>query len=88
LIEERLRDEAAEVRWTAARVLGRMKAAGSSGALMQALDDENAQVRLESVTALGYINARQAKAELARLAASDPDLKVRQAAVYAASLVE
>jgi HEAT repeat protein len=88
LVEQRLGDEAAEVRWTAARVLGRMKAAGSSDALMQALDDDNAQVRLESVIALGYINARQAKAELVRLAASDPDLKVRQAAVYAASLVE
>ncbi|MDH3762727.1 MAG: HEAT repeat domain-containing protein [Gammaproteobacteria bacterium] len=88
LIEERLRDEAAEVRWTAARVLGRMKAMDSSDALMQSLDDDNTQVRLESVIALGYLNARLAKAELARLAASDPDLKVREAADYAASLIE
>ncbi len=88
LIEEMLRDDAAEVRWIAARVLGRSKITESSNALMQSLNDNHAQVRLESVIALGYLNALAAKPKLSQLAAGDPDRRVREAAVYAASLIE
>lgn len=88
LVEAMLGDEMAEVRWTAARVLGRMRASESIEALMQSLDDDHAQVRLESVTALGYLGATMARSKIAQTAAEDPDPGVREAAVYAASLIE
>jgi HEAT repeat protein len=80
-------DEAAEVRWMAARVLGRLQAANSIDALIEMLDDTNAQVRLESALSLGYLDARAAKQKLAELAERDPDQRVSEAAIYAASLI-
>lgn len=86
-IEKMLLDEAAEVRWMAARVLGRLKAQDSADAIIQSLDDTNAQVRLESAIALGYLNTHSAKSKLSELAIKDPDPRVQEAAVYAASLI-
>jgi HEAT repeat protein len=87
-IQTMLFDEAAEVRWLAARVLGRLDAAGSIDALIEMLNDTSAQVRLESVLSLGYLNAQAAKQKLSELAEDDPDLRVTEAAIYAASLIE
>ena len=87
-VQTMLADEAAEVRWMAARVLGRLKATDAIDALIEMLDDTNAQVRLEAVLALGYLDARAAKQKLAELAARDPDKRVNDAAIYAASLID
>jgi HEAT repeat protein len=82
-----LNDSAAEVRWTAARVLGRAKSRTAGDALLRSLDDINAQVRLEAALALGYLDAGAAKTKLSVLAAEDSDPRVREAAVYAGSLI-
>lgn len=87
-IEEMLFDQAAEVRWMAARVLGRLNAVGSIDAILGALNDSHAQVRLESAIALGYLHARSAQQKLSELAENDPDPRVKEAAVYAASLIK
>ena len=87
-IEKMLFDPAAEVRWTAARVLGRLSAEGSVDLILQALNDSNAQVRLEAAISLGYLRAQAAAQKLSELAAKDPDPRVREAAVYAASLIK
>jgi HEAT repeat protein len=87
-IKTMLFDEVAEVRWMAARVLGRLGDAGSVGILTESLSDRNAQVRLESVLSLGYLNAHTAKQKLSELAASDPDQRVSEAAIYATSLID
>ncbi len=55
----------------AARVLGRLDAAGSIDALIEMLNDTSAQVRLESVLSLGYLNAQAAKQKLSELAEDD-----------------
>ena len=83
-----LNDRSAEVRWMAARVLGRSKVRSASEPLIRSLADPIAQVRLESAIALGYLNAVAAKLKLSELASKDPDSRVREAAVYAASLIE
>ena len=87
-IQAMLFDEVAEVRWVAARVLGRLDATGSVGTLIDSLNDGNAQVRLESVLSLGYLDAQTAKQKLSELAANDPDQRVREAAIFAASLID
>jgi len=87
-IEKMLFDRAAEVRWTAARVLGRSNARSSTPNLINALNDSHAQVRLEAAMALGYLKARAAKQRLAEMASTDPDPRVQEAALYAASLIE
>ena len=83
-----LNDDSAEVRWMAARVLGRSRVNSASESLIRSLDDSNAQVRLESALALGYLNAVAAKSQLSELASQDPDSRVQEAALYAASLIE
>ncbi len=83
-----LNDQSAEVRWTAARVLGRGKVNSASEPLIRSLADPIAQVRLESALALGYLNAAAAKPRLSDLASKDPDSRVKEAALYAASLIE
>ena len=87
-VQTMLFDEAAEVRWMAARVLGRLNATNSIDALIETINDTSAQVRLESVLALGYLNAQTAKQKLSNLVEDDPDQRVREAAKYAASLIE
>ena len=87
-VQTMLFDEAAEVRWVAARVLGRLNATNSIDALIKMLNDSSAQVRLESVLSLGYLNAQAAKQKLTILAENDPDRRVSEAAIYAASLIE
>ena len=87
-IDRMLDDEVAEVRWIAARVLGRLNATGSADALIKSLNDPHAQVRLESAIALGYLKVQTAKSKLTELAAKDPDPRVKEAAIYAASLIE
>ncbi|MBT8435090.1 MAG: HEAT repeat domain-containing protein, partial [Gammaproteobacteria bacterium] len=87
-VQTMLFDEVAEVRWIAARVLGRLNATNSIDALIEMLNDTSAQVRLESVLSLGYLNAQTAKQKLSKLAEDDPDQRVREAAVFAASLIE
>ena len=83
-----LNDGSAEVRWMAARVLGRSRVNSASESLIRSLADPNAQVRLESALALGYLNAVAAKSKLSKVASQDPDSRVQEAALYAASLIE
>ncbi len=83
-----LNDRSAEVRWMAARVLGRSGVESASETLIRSLADTNAQVRLESALALGYLNAAAAKMKLSELASKDPDSRVQEAALYAASLIK
>ena len=83
-----LNDDSAEVRWMAARMLGRSKVNSASESLARSLADPHAQVRLESALALGYLNAAAAKSKLSELATQDPDSRVQEAALYAASLIE
>jgi len=87
-VQAMLFDEVAEVRWIAARVLGRLNATNSIDALIEMLNDTSAQVRLESALSLGYLNAQAAKQKLSKLAENDPDRRVSEAAIYAASLIE
>lgn len=87
-IERMLVDEVAEVRWIAARMLGRLDASGSTDALLKSLNDANSQVRLEAAIALGYLKAQTAKLRLSELATKDTDPRVKEAASYAASLIE
>ena len=86
-VQSRLEDDAAEVRWMAARVLGRSRTTDTAG-LIESLRDPHAQVRLESAIALGYLKERAALTLLSELAGSDSDSRVSEAATYAIGLIE
>ncbi len=80
-------DPSAEVRLTAARVLGLLQDRESAAALAAALADRHALVRKEAALALGYLREPAARAQLEALAAGDPAPPVRDAAAYALSLL-
>ena len=80
-------DPSAEVRMTAARVLGLLHDRASAGALLDALNDPHALVRKEAALALGYLAEPAARAPLEALAAGDRSAPVREAAAYALTLL-
>ena len=80
-------DPSAEVRMTAARVLGLLHDRDSTAALVAALADPHALVRKEAALALGYLREPTARAKLEALAARDRADAVRDAAAYALTLL-
>ena len=79
-------DPSADVRMTAARVLGLLHDHASTAALVAALADPHALVRKEAALALGYLREPSARAKLEALAARDRNETVRDAAAYALTL--
>ena len=80
-------DPAADVRMTAARVLGLLHDHASAAALLAALADPHELVRKEAALALGYLRDPTARAALAALAGGDRAEAVRDAAAYALTLL-
>jgi HEAT repeat protein len=83
-----LNDPVAEVRWTAAAILGRLKDHKAVRPLMAQLSDVNSEVRRQAALSLGYLGDRQAYEKLSRLAADDGSETVRTAAAYSLQLLE
>jgi HEAT repeat protein len=88
LITPLLKHDIAEVRWSAASVLGRIGGNGVVEALMVALQDPQAEVRRQAALGLGYQKAASASSALLRLAQAEADTQVGQAARFALSLIE
>ena len=80
-------DPSADVRMTAARVLGLLHDHASAAALLAALADPHALVRKEGALALGHLREPSARAPLEALAERDPAPAVREAAAYALTLI-
>ena len=55
-----LNDPQAEVRWTAAAVLGRLEDLNTVEPLIESLADINAEVRRQAALSLGYLGDRRA----------------------------
>ena len=68
------------VRRATVNTLARITSPLASARLSEALQDEDASVRLEAVTALRRLGSRSEQGEMAKLARSDPDPGVRRAA--------
>jgi HEAT repeat protein len=83
-----LGDSASEVRWTAAMVLGRLGRRSAVDPLIGRLSDPHAEVRRQAALSLGYLGDRRAQAALRTLARDDERESVREAAAYAARLLE
>jgi len=75
-----LKSPQVEVRQAVVEALGRMKHPLASELLAQALDDENAAVRLCAVAALGTLGNRSCERRLIELAHKDDDPFVRESA--------
>jgi HEAT repeat protein len=82
-----LGDPAAEVRWTAATVLGRLGQRTAVDPLRRRLRDPHAEVRRQAALALGYLGDRRALEALRALGREDDNGGVREAAAYAAGLL-
>lgn len=80
-------DPSADVRMTAARVLGLLYDRPSAPALLAALADAHALVRKEAALSLGYLREPAARAPLEALTRADRSDTVREAAAYALTLV-
>ena len=80
-------DPSADVRMTAARVLGLLHDRASAAALLAALADPHALVRKEAALALGHLREPAARAPLEALARDDRAASVRDAAAYALTLL-
>ena len=83
-----LRDPVPEVRWTAASALGRVGDPAALSPLTEVLADEFGEVRRQAALSLGYLGAGTAREALLELADHDPVAAVREAAAYAASLLD
>ena len=83
-----LRDPVPEVRWTAANALGRVADSAAISPLVARLQDEYGEVRRQAALSLGYLGAGTACEALLELASGDPVVAVREAAAYAASLLD
>ncbi|MGQ0665084.1 MAG: HEAT repeat domain-containing protein [Pseudomonadota bacterium] len=79
----RLDDEAAEVRWEAAFVLGRLADRQAIEPLKARLVDPHPEVRRQAALGLAYLGAREAMPALSTLAREDPSEAVRAAAAAA-----
>jgi HEAT repeat protein len=76
----------AEVRKHAWRALRELRLPASAPAALNALHDENANVRREAVGVLGWLKYTDALPELARLTSNDTAIEVRRAATGALGL--
>ncbi len=74
---KRIADPQPEVRWTAASVLGRLTEGRAEDALRLLLTDVHSEVRRQAVLSLAYLNALGARADITRLAETDPAARVR-----------
>ena len=83
-----LRDPVPEVRWTAANALGRVADPTAISPLAEVLADEYGEVRRQAALSLGYLGAETAREALLGLASGDPVAAVREAAAYAAGLLD
>ena len=83
-----LDDPVPEVRWTAASALGRVANPVANAPLREVLADEFSEVRRQAALSLGYLGAGTARASLLELASGDPVAAVREAAAYAAGLLD
>ena len=83
-----LDDPVPEVRWTAAGALGRMADPAAIPPLVAKLEDDYGEVRRQAALSLGYLGARPARDALLALASGDSVAAVREAATYAAGLLE
>jgi HEAT repeat protein len=83
-----LRDTDADVRWTAAQVLGRLRAKSAVQPLSIGLADTDGRVRQESALALGFIGDTSPIAALQRLSQEDPSANVKAAARYALDVLD
>lgn len=72
------KDSSSLVRASCARALVALGGAEHAEAFVRALDDREALVRLEAVTALGTVDARAASERIASLLGADPDEGVRR----------
>lgn len=84
---EGLQDPSAEVRWTAATVLGLLNAGGGE-AVLKMLADTDSRVRAAAAEALGLMRYDPAKAALLALVEGDDADRVQQAARFALSLIQ
>ena len=82
-----LDDHSAEVRWAAARVLGRHARKEDAALLIPLLKDQHAVVRKEAALSLGYLGSELAIDELENVYRSDTDPLVKEAASFALSLI-
>lgn len=82
-----LSDPAPEVRWTAAQGLGRLADRRAVAPLMVLLADDSSQVRKHAALGLGYLGDPKARESLLDIAHRDPVETVREAARYAAGLL-
>jgi len=80
LLRERLSTTDERRRRVIVEALTRTKSAGAAGVLVVALDDASPSIRLAAARALGRLDLREARAQLATLARSDESLAVRAAA--------
>ena len=83
-----LRDPVPEVRWTAASALGRIADSVAVPPLTAALADDYGEVRRQAALSLGYLGEETAREALLELATRDPVAAVREAAAYAAGLLD
>jgi len=82
-----LKHAAAEVRWVAASVLGRIGGSGTVEGLLAALEDPQKEVRRQAALGLGYQKAVSARPALTRLATLEARTRVGQAARFALELM-
>ena len=82
-----LNDPVAEVRWTTASVLGRLKNRKAVAPLMEQLSDTNSEVRRQAALSLGYLGDYLAYEKLSRLAIEDLNKNVQTAAAYSLRLL-
>lgn len=85
LIAKGMTNAQSSVRRAIIEALGRMKHPLASQLLSNALEDEEASVRLAAVNSLAHIGSRSAERKLLELMRSDPDASVRRAAQKALS---
>ena len=83
-----LGDPVPEVRWTAASALGRIADPDAVFPLRIALTDAFGEVRRQAALSLGYLGRETAREALLELATRDPVAAVREAAAYAAGLLD
>jgi HEAT repeat protein len=83
-----LEDDAAEVRWTSAVVLGRLADPVAVVPLKARLSDPHGEVRRQAALALGYLGDAGVREALLELADDDPSQRVREAASYAADVLQ
>jgi HEAT repeat protein len=79
-VMEGLRQPNPAVRRATIQVLASMKREQATDAIVAALDDEEATVRVDAVTTLIELGSGRADRKLAQMAQNDPDVAVRRAA--------